>query len=114
MPAFTPPTVVQDRSATPRALPQGDWVAAAFADRRAWRRVAGELKACGPRQAGAARPERGAARDAGARGAVFHALYARTPLAPGRPGGPPGRAGHARARPPGPPGGAGGPAARSE
>ena len=48
MPVPSPPTIVQDSTATPCALPQGDWVAAAFAERQAWRRVAGELKACGP------------------------------------------------------------------
>ena len=47
MPLFTPPSVALDNAATPRALPQGDWVAAAFADRRAWRRLAAQLKACG-------------------------------------------------------------------
>ena len=48
MPVPSPPTIVQDSTATPCALPLGDWVAAAFAERQAWRRVAGELKACGP------------------------------------------------------------------
>ena len=48
MPASSLPTVVQDSTATPAALPQGDWVAAAFAERQTWQRVAGELKACGP------------------------------------------------------------------
>ncbi|MBS0506192.1 MAG: ABC transporter permease [Proteobacteria bacterium] len=48
MPALSPPSVAQDSGAAPCALAQGDWVAAAFAERRAWRRVAGELRACGP------------------------------------------------------------------
>ncbi len=47
-PTISPPSVVQDGQARPRALLQGDWVAAAFAERQAWRRLAGELKACGP------------------------------------------------------------------
>ncbi|WP_313561763.1 ABC transporter permease [Diaphorobacter nitroreducens] len=48
MPVTHPPSVVQDHAARPLAQPQGDWVAAAFADRRAWRRVAAQLKDCGP------------------------------------------------------------------
>ena len=48
MTSIFPPTVVQDGQAQPRALPRGDWVAAAFAERKSWRRLAGELKACGP------------------------------------------------------------------
>ena len=48
MSALTLPSVVHDAAATPRALPQGDWVAAAFTDRPAWRRLAAQLRACGP------------------------------------------------------------------
>ena len=48
MSTISPPSVVQDATAQPRALPRGDWVAAAFAERKAWRRVAGQLRACGP------------------------------------------------------------------
>ncbi|MGB3881145.1 MAG: ABC transporter permease [Diaphorobacter nitroreducens] len=48
MPVTHPPSVVQDHAARPLAQPQGEWVAAAFADRRAWRRVAAQLKDCGP------------------------------------------------------------------
>ena len=51
MPAFTAPSLAQDNAAAPSAQPRGDWVAAAFADRRAWRRVAAQLKGCGPERA---------------------------------------------------------------
>ena len=47
MPSFIPPSVVQDNAAAPRAMPQGDWVAAAFADRGAWRRLSVQLKSFG-------------------------------------------------------------------
>lgn len=48
MPVFTPPSVQQDEAPAPRALLQGDWVAAAFASRSDWRRMARQLAACGP------------------------------------------------------------------
>ena len=48
MPALTPPTVTHDDA---RALAQGDWVAAAFTDRAAARRLAAQLRACAPGQA---------------------------------------------------------------
>lgn len=48
--SFVPPSVVEQAgsAAQPCALPQGDWVAAAFADRAAWWRLTGQLRACGP------------------------------------------------------------------
>lgn len=51
--SFVPPSVVEQagRAAQPCALPQGDWVAAAFADRAAWRRLTDQLRACGPHHA---------------------------------------------------------------
>ncbi|MBS0467802.1 MAG: ABC transporter permease [Proteobacteria bacterium] len=46
MSTLTPPSVTQDGQVEPRALLQGDWVAAAFAERSAWRLLSGQLKAC--------------------------------------------------------------------
>jgi phospholipid/cholesterol/gamma-HCH transport system permease protein len=43
----TAPTITCDTA----AMPQGDWIAAAFADRRLWRRLTAQLKACKPDQA---------------------------------------------------------------
>lgn len=51
MSTIAPPSVLLEGQPCSRALPQGDWVAAAFAERRAWRRLAGQLRACGSGQA---------------------------------------------------------------
>ena len=41
------PTLVRESAAAPPCVcARGDWVAGAFADRRAWRRLAAELRAC--------------------------------------------------------------------
>ncbi|WP_313076725.1 ABC transporter permease [Melaminivora sp.] len=51
MPGLTPPSIERDTNAAgadiraPLARVRGDWVAAAFADRRAWKRLEGELRA---------------------------------------------------------------------
>ncbi|MEB2349486.1 MAG: ABC transporter permease [Comamonadaceae bacterium] len=47
MPSYTPPSLVCERTPSSCARLQGDWVAAAFADRGAARRLARQLRACG-------------------------------------------------------------------
>ena len=47
MPAAILPTVAPDPAAPQRLLLQGDWVAAAFADRAATRRLRAQLRGCG-------------------------------------------------------------------
>lgn len=47
MQTFVPPTLALEHGSTLCVRPHGDWVAAALADRRAWRALAGQLKAVG-------------------------------------------------------------------
>ncbi len=45
--SFTPPSLAQERTPAPCVRLRGDWVAAAFTERRAWRQLAARLRACG-------------------------------------------------------------------